>query len=233
MDTMIRLARVPVACTLIVLVAAGCGVSKAQYLDLTKNRDSIAAKNQELQAENEMLKGRISAMEAAVQDKQKSSDELKSTYDTLINNLKGELNSGKVEIQQLRDGISVNLAQDILFPSGSAKLDDSGRALLLKVSDDLKTSAFEVVVNGHTDNYKIGTALAARYPTNWELGAARSSQIVRLFEEAGIDKSRLSAVSYSDSRPRDTNNTAEGRARNRRIEIRLRPAAPSEPTAAQ
>jgi chemotaxis protein MotB len=128
-------------------------------------------------------------------------------------------------VQQLRDGISVNLAQDILFKSGSADLDKTGRELLLKVSDQLKASPFQIVVTGHTDNQKIGPALASRYPTNWELGGARSSRIVRLFQEAGIGPERLAAVSFADSRPRESNDTPVGREKNRRIEIRLRPVS--------
>jgi len=125
----------------------------------------------------------------------------------------------------------VNLAQDILFRSGSADLDTKGREILLKVADDLKTSPFQVFVAGHTDNQKIGASLAARYPTNWELGGARAARIVRLYEEAGVPKERLAAVSMADSQPRESNDTPEGRAKNRRIEITLRPTSPSEPTA--
>ena len=150
---------------------------------------------------------------------------MKATYESLVGNLKGELDSGKLQVQQLRDGISVNLAQDILFKSGSADLDKTGRELLLKVSDQLKASPFQIVVTGHTDNQKIGPALAARYPTNWELGGARASRIVRLFEQAGIGAERLAAVSFADSRPRMPNDTPAGREKNRRIEIRLRPVS--------
>ncbi len=248
MDTKARFTPVPATGTLIILLAAlltaGCGISKAKYLTLSQSRDELATKNQQLQtsldatnkdkAELESskaaLEGRVKEMEAAVQQQQKSVEDVKATYDALIGRLKGELSSGKVEIQQMRDGISVNMAQDILFPSGSAELDKGGRELLLKVADELKSSSVEVLVTGHTDNQRIGRRLASRYPTNWELGAARSSRIVRLFEEAGITKDRMSAVSYSDSRPRESNDTEEGRARNRRIEIRLRPT-PSEQTA--
>ena len=228
------------------LSAAGCGVSKSKYADLNKNYDAAMAKNKELQAnldtankdkeqiqsEKTELEGKVKDMESTAQqmgtkleEQQKSAEEMKSTYESLVGNLKGELNSGKVEVQQLRDGISVNLAQDILFKSGSANLDKAGKELLLKVSDQLKTSPFQVVVTGHTDNQKIGAALAARYPTNWELGGARAATIVRLFEGAGIDKARLAAVSFADSRPRETNDTPDGRAKNRRIEIRLRPVS--------
>jgi chemotaxis protein MotB len=87
-----------------------------------------------------------------------------------------------------------------------------------------------VLVTGHTDNQKIGPSLAKRYPTNWELGGARAATIVRLFEESGIPKERLAAVSFADGRPKQPNDTPEGRAKNRRIEIRLRPTTPDQVT---
>jgi len=204
------------------LSAAGCGVSKSKYADLNKNYDAAMAKNKELQAnldtankDKAQLESDKAALDSQVKDMlntdlaahQASIDQMKSTYESLIGNLKGELNSGKVEVQQLRDGISVNLAQDILFKSGSADLDKTGRELLLKVSDQLKASPFQILVTGHTDNQKIGGALMAKYPTNWELGGARASSIVRLFEGAGIAKDRLAAVSFADSRPRESNDT--------------------------
>lgn len=219
-------------------LTSGCGISKAQYLDLTHRHDDLATKNQQLQASlasanNEktqleasktQLESRVRELESESAERQRTSDDAKSTYETLIGKLQGELSSGKVEIQRMRDGLSVNLAQDILFRSGSSELDAQGRELLLKVAEELKPAPFDIFVNGHTDNQKIGAALATRYPTNWELGAARSSRIVRLFQEAGLSKERLTVVSHSDSRPRESNDTPEGRAKNRRIEIRLRPA---------
>jgi chemotaxis protein MotB len=120
----------------------------------------------------------------------------------------------------------VNLAQDILFKSGSANLDPSGKELLTKVAEELGSSNHEILVIGHADNQKIGPGLAQRYPTNWELGSARASQITRLFQDAGIASQRMLAVSASDGRPRADNATVEGRAQNRRIEIVLRPNEP-------
>jgi chemotaxis protein MotB len=228
------------------LSAVSCGVSKTKYGDLQKTYDESITKNKQLQTDLETAnkdKAQLQTEKAALEEtakaneataqqlgmkleeQQKSVEDMKATYESLVGNLKGELDSGKLQVQQLRDGISVNLAQDILFKSGSADLDKTGRELLLKVSDQLKASPFQIVVTGHTDNQKIGPALASRYPTNWELGGARSSRIVRLFQEAGIGPERLAAVSFADSRPRESNDTPVGREKNRRIEIRLRPVS--------
>jgi len=219
------------------ILAAGCGVSKSQYIDVTKSRDEMAAKNTELQAsldqankdkaqlqaDKAAVDEQLKTAQAAVQAQTETTDQTKATYEQMIAHLQDEVKSGEVEVKQLKDVITVNLAQDILFPPGSAELDKTGSELLMKVSEDLKGSPFKVIVTGHTDNAKISKTLAKRYPTNWELGAARAARIVRLFEEAGIAKDRLAAVSFADSRPREPNDTPEGRAKNRRIEIKLTP----------
>ncbi len=223
-------------------LVAGCGVSKAKYLEATQSAESLAAKNAELQknldasnAKGQELEQKVASMQSSVdqlnadlerekQEKQK----MQSTYDGLVGQLQAEVSSGHVQIQQVRDGIRVNLAQDILFKSGSANLDKAGKELLTKVADEMKTSTYEVLVIGHADNQKIGPTLAQRYPTNWELGGARSATIVRLFQDNGIATNRMLVVSASDARPRADNATPEGREQNRRIEILLRPVKVEE-----
>ena len=248
MNTKARRAGVPVwalGILLLSVLVAGCGVSKSKYLDVTKKADQLSAQNKQLtdsltsvhqsmaqlESDKAALEGHAKELEAGqqqlqsqVDQQQKETAQVKATYEGLVGHLQSEVSSGKVEVQQMRDGSSVNLAQDILFKSGSADLDKAGAQLLLKVAEDLKASPFQVLVSGHTDNQKIGGQLAGRYPTNWELGGARAATIVRLFEKAGIDKARMAAVSFADSRPREPNDTPAGRAKNRRIEIRLRPA---------
>jgi chemotaxis protein MotB len=87
----------------------------------------------------------------------------------------------------------------------------------------LKKSSHQILVIGHTDNKPIGPALVKHYPTNWELAGARAASVVRLFAHSGLPSKRLLAVSMADAQPVASNSTPEGRARNRRIEIRLRP----------
>lgn len=182
----------------------------------------------QLQGEMTDLGGELDEKRAELLRQRQEADRLRSTYDGLVADLKNELSSGQIEIRQLRDGLSVDVAQDILFPSGSAKLDEEGQEVLRRVSEQLKKTQYEIVVGGHTDNVPIGPGLVDRYPSNWELAGARASSVVRLFEDAGINVLRLRAVSFGEHHPRDTNETREGRARNRRIEIRLRPVVPDE-----
>jgi chemotaxis protein MotB len=242
MNTSWKAARTAVVLLAAAVMAAGCGVSKAKYLQATTSADSLASANQQLQknleganAQNQQLQSQVASMQSSVDklnadlDKQKQETaRTKATYDQMVGQLRNEVTSGQVEIQQMRDGIRVNLAQDILFKSGSANLDKPGKDLLVKVAEEFKNSTYDIVVIGHTDNQKIGANLAQRYPTNWELGGARAATIVRLFQEQGIEPGRVMAVSFADSRPRADNATPEGRAQNRRIEIRLRPVQADE-----
>ncbi len=230
--------------------------SRALQEESKKEREILKAEKVALEADRANLQGDIEALDAEkarlgeqIQqlnsemgtlgmelDKQKAETvrqsqeaaRLKSTYDGLVANLKNELAEGQIEIRQMRDGLSVDVAQEILFASGSAKIDKTGQDVLLRVSAQLNKTPYEIIVGGHTDNVPIGPGLTDRYPSNWELAAARAASVVRLFEGSGIDVKRLRAVSFSEHHPRDTNDTEEGRKRNRRIEIRLRPVVPDE-----
>jgi chemotaxis protein MotB len=122
----------------------------------------------------------------------------------------------------------VNVQDEILFASGSASIGREGTAVLKKVAAQLRKLPHTVEVQGHTDDVPVRQG--ARFPSNWELGAARAAAVVRLFEDEKIGKPRLRAVSFADTRPVDSNKTPEGRARNRRIEIRLAPVG-AEPAA--
>ncbi len=202
--------------------------AKARGDALTQEKGSLEANNAALQQQIQDTQAQTVGLDAALQKEKEEARKLKSTYDGLVGQLKGELAAGQVQIQQMKSGLSVSLSQDILFASGSADLDKTGQEVLLRVSDQLKSVPYQVVIMGHTDNVKIGGGLAQRYPTNWELGSARAARIVRLFQEAGIPADRLVAVSFADNRPRAGNDTPEGRSKNRRIEIRLRPVVPED-----
>jgi chemotaxis protein MotB len=238
-----------------VVMSAGC-VSSGQYRTLEQERDFLSTRNQalkgELDAANQKgetlaqekiamasekaaLEERLAHLEAEekalgsrLQQREEEAQKLQSTYDGLVGSLKKELEAGQIQVQQLRDGLRVNVAQEILFASGSAALDDSGQEILKRVADQLKQTNYQVMVTGHTDNKPIGTGLVKRYPTNWELAGARAASVVRLFGDQGLAASRLLAVSVADTQPVASNDTPEGRAKNRRIEIRLRPVVVEE-----
>ena len=124
-----------------------------------------------------------------------------------------------VEIDLTSKGIRVTFADSIAFASGSVVLDEPARRLLERVAG-LARSAQSVVVEGHTDDVPIATAA---YPSNWELSAARAAAVVRFLaaEPDSLEAGRYVASGYGEFRPRAPNETAAGRARNRRITVLL------------
>lgn len=128
-----------------------------------------------------------------------------------------------VEVEEAGDAVRVVLADTILFASGSAELEPAGRIVIERIAAERGREA-RIVVEGHTDDVPIRGALAERYPTNWELSAARALAVVHELARAGIPEDRLEARAFGATRPRVPNTSAEGRAKNRRIEILLVPA---------
>jgi chemotaxis protein MotB len=144
-------------------------------------------------------------------------EKMRSSYDGLISDLEDEVASGQIQIERLLSGLKLNLSEEILFPSGSASLNASGQAVLRKVGRRLLELPHSIAVEGHTDNVPV----ARRYPSNWELAAARASSVVRLLVDLGVEPDRLKVVSRGEFMPVASNDIAEGRAKNRRIEIQL------------
>lgn len=166
------------------------------------------------------LSTNLAAREAELAERTAEVEKLRGTYDGLVSDLEAEVAAGQIEIQQLREGLRLNLTQDVLFSSGSPEVNPSGRQVLAKVAERVKNIPHTIMVEGHTDNVPIHSE---RFPTNWELAAARATRVVRILEEDGIAPERLSAISRGETTPRASNATPEGRARNRRIEITLQP----------
>jgi chemotaxis protein MotB len=155
--------------------------------------------------------------EALLAERTAEIEKMRSSYDGLVEDLEDEVAAGQIHIERLRSGLKLNLSEEILFPSGSATLNAGGTAVLRKVSSRLLELPHTIAVEGHTDNVPV----ARRYKSNWELAAARASSVVRLMIELGVDPTRLKAVSRAEFSPVASNDTQEGRAKNRRIEIQL------------
>jgi chemotaxis protein MotB len=114
-------------------------------------------------------------------------------------------------------GVHVSLAAEALFPSGSDQILAGGLAALDKLAKILKVSNRKLVIEGHTDNIPIR---GQKFISNWDLAAARSTKIVRyLIAKHKIAANRMVAVSYADQKPVAPNETEEGRAKNRRIDV--------------
>jgi chemotaxis protein MotB len=136
------------------------------------------------------------------------------TYESLKEKLADE----EAEISQEPTGVKVSVAATVLYPSGVAELSDNGKSLLRKVAETLRDQKdLNIIVEGHTDNNPISDELATKFPTNWELGSARSINVVHFLADEGIDEYQLESRSFSYYRPIASNDTEEGREQNRRI----------------
>ena len=155
----------------------------------------------------------------------KKYDESKSTYDNLISELQQEIENGKVTVSRIKDKLTVNLIDKILFESGSIVINNEGLVVLRKIANVLaKINNRRIQIEGHTDNIPITSGLKEKFPTNWELASLRAVTVVRyLTENCGMNPEYISAAGYSEYKPVDANATPEGRHNNRRIEIILTP----------
>ena len=210
------------------------------------DRQILAGKVATLTSESQKLQGRLEDAEKArtrIEDRIKAAEAEKArleqertaketeiqrlarTHEELTKSLKAEIAKGDIRIQQVRDSLTINMVDRMLFDSGQSHVKPAGLKVLKQVSDILKKVADKQIrIEGHTDNVQIGAKLKKRFPTNWELSTARATSVVRyLIEEGGIDRGNLSAVGYANTRPAASNDTEDGRTANRRIEIVLYP----------
>ncbi|MGD8859590.1 MAG: OmpA family protein [Myxococcales bacterium] len=235
-----------------VLTAVGCGYSeeemqvKRDRIDqLTRALDKLEKDHRELQdrfkvvaGDNAALTERLRQMGMSVEDSKRSMQELNKlvdelrakerqaqqrldTFRNMLQKFKSMIESGKLRVRIVRGRMVVELAENILFDSGKAKIKPEGREALTEVASvlaSIKDRSFQIA--GHTDNIPIKSR---RFPSNWELSTARAVQVTRYLSEHGVPADRLSAAGYAETQPVESNDTPEGRALNRRIEIVLMP----------
>lgn len=196
-------------------------VLKAKSDSLSRMISDLRDKNAALDRENEGLRESIVNLKKAKEEEVKT---VSKTYESLMQELKGEIAQGQITITELKGKLTLDVVDKILFASGEAEVKPEGLAVLKRVIEILKDIPDKAIrIEGHTDNVKIGDALARKYPTNWELSAARALNVARYLQKQGIDPTLLAAVAYGEYKPVADNSTPEGRAKNRRIAIILQP----------
>ncbi len=166
----------------------------------------------------------VQVQKVIVEDLESSSrarHDLEQIRDKLLKRLKDEMDHGSVGIAMGQDGLVISLREAGFFDSGSATPRNGTRVVLDAISAVLADSGMQVRVEGHTDNVPIHDA---RFDSNWELSAARAAAIARmLLEIHAIAPGDLSAAGYGEYHPVTTNNTAAGRAKNRRVDLVICP----------
>jgi chemotaxis protein MotB len=207
-----------------VCVSAACGPSQAQLeserarVRELKAELAEARKQQrtieELEAENQRLRERL-------RERERVAEKRSEQFCNLMAQLQQMIDSGKIDVRVVRGRMVVELPEDVLFPSGQAQLKKSGRKALGKIApvlSDLKKRDFQVA--GHTDNLPIDNE---EFSSNWELSTQRAVNVTQFLTKKGLKADRLAATGYAATRPVSSNETEEGRAQNRRIEIMLMP----------
>jgi chemotaxis protein MotB len=189
--------------------------SRGQELELARGAEQIAQLSQRLE------------QEVAKVSKQKEEElaRLAHTHDEMLASMKQEVAAGEITITRIADRLSVKIVDRILFPSGEAAVGDDGRKVLERVGQALASAADKTIrIEGHTDNVPIGKVLQERFPSNWELSAARATNVARILQETtAIEPAAFEAVGLGEFHPVADNRAVKGRSQNRRIEIVLYP----------
>jgi chemotaxis protein MotB len=221
------------------LLLVGCGVSKDEfaavqrdaannqkkYQDEAKKSAALEKQVADLQTQNATLTQSTTQL-----TQEKGALEAKSQqYEQLADSLKEQINSGQVEISELRGKMTVKLKDRVVFSSGSTAINKQGRDAL-----DAVAKAFQglqgktVIVAGYTDNVPTGSK--GGFKDNWDLSAARAVTVVRYLQSKGVQPQMLGAAGFSEYRPLASNDSADGKSQNRRIEIALTAADYTPPT---
>ncbi len=193
------------AFVLVSLLATGGCVSQSKYTKLQNQYNK-------LEKENDRLKGTTGS----------TGKNPTAAFKELQADLKPLVDKGLLSLEVVDGRVVIGMTADILFASGSARLSERGKDAVAELARALSRRAREhdFQVEGHTDNEAINTA---EFPDNWHLGAERAITVVQAMVSAGFPSDHLSAASFGPFAPVGTNETAAGKARNRRIEVVLLP----------
>ncbi len=175
--------------------------------ELASTKSELAATTQEVE---ELRKLRERAEREASQQR------------ALAERLKGMIDAGQLEVVKRKGRLMLKLPDEILFPSGSKSLKKEGREALEQVANVLKeVKDRDFIIAGHTDNVPVKRH--GPFKDNWELSTARAVEVVALMTKAGVAPEQLSAAGFGEHDPIESNDTKEGREKNRRLEIILMP----------
>jgi chemotaxis protein MotB len=210
-------------------LASGSASAQEEIATLQKQASELEANAARIAKEREQLRQEQSQLAATLEQERLAKEEeikrLTRTQEELSKSLQDEISKGNITIQQVRDRLTINMVDRVLFDSGQAHVKPAGIKVLKQVGDVLgKITDKQIRIEGHTDNVPISSKLQDRFKTNWELSASRATTVVRyLIDQGGVDRQYLSAVGYADTHPLASNDSEEGRSSNRRIEIVLYP----------
>ena len=192
---------------------------KTSVAELIKNKlDQTNLSLSETIKKHTLAIARSKILEKKAQEEAKRSQKLASD----LNEMNSRLKKQSITLERTKDLLRVTFVNNFLFDLGSAEIKEKGIEALSKVAEFLQKQKDKMIrIEGHTDNQPIKGNLLGRYPTNWELSVARAVSVVKYLESKNIAPKRLSATGHSFYRPVASNDTEEGRAKNRRTDILL------------
>lgn len=197
---------------------------KAQIKKLGQQIAALEAEKKQIIKDNEQVLAKLKDKEKILKDlkkKQELARKRLAVFKRMLKKFKALIAGGKLKIKIKNGKLVLQLPSAILFDSGKAVLSDDGKETLQEVAAVLakiKNREFQIV--GHTDNVPMKSG---RYPSNWELSTSRAVAVVKFLEKNKVSPKSLSAAGYSQYQPETSNDTAAGKAQNRRIEIVLMP----------
>jgi chemotaxis protein MotB len=179
---------------------------------------------------NPLPSGMIPRLNRAEEAKRRAREErMRAIAQQVMQALGPLVQNGQVRVSESARGMAVEINASMLFKSAQATLEPDSQRALIAVAQVLAPGDNPIEVEGHTDRDPISTP---QFPSNWELSGARASSVVRLFVDNGVAPPRLVASGYADTRPVDSNETPEGRTRNRRVTVLIRPEIAEQDAAA-
>jgi chemotaxis protein MotB len=184
---------------------------------LGKNVDSMLQEKGTLSKALEDAKARLDELRRA----QAAAEERAQLFQQFVQKFKKMIDAGQLKVATRAGRLVIQLSNDVLFDSGQTFIKPAGKEALTQVAKVLATfhgRSFQVA--GHTDNVPIQTS---RFPSNWELSTARAVEVVKLLTAQGVPPQALSAAGYGEFDPIASNDSPDGKAKNRRIEITLQP----------
>ncbi len=217
---------------LVVCTATGCGIPKDQYQAKALEAQQLSQKYKDESDKAAVLEAKVRQLEQKNTDLSQSQVKLQqekgelekksSEYQQLADSLKSQIDTGQIELSELKGKMTVKMKDKILFSSGSARINDEGQGALKKVADALQSVKGKIIrVEGHTDDVPLNKG---PYKTNWELSVARALAVVKSLQDNGVDPALLSAAGFGEYHPIAPNDSPQNRSLNRRIEIVLAPA---------
>jgi len=198
---------------------------RTELSDATTRIPSLKEEVRESEREAKALQERLSELQAQKARLANTLDQMKTAYDTMLSELQKELENKEVTLTHLENRLSVTFVDRVLFDFAKADITPRGKQVLGKVGKEIRNiSNQKIRAVGHTDDIPIHPGYRYKFPSNWELSAARAAAVVRLFQrDCGINPEKMEAVGRSFHEPVASNETAEGRALNRRVEIIITP----------